>query len=245
MIFLDACFPKKTSFFRAVSVSVDSFRHGWRQGFFLSKGGVMGAVYAYLRVSTDAQDVANQKHGVLEYANGRGLANLRFVEDSVSGKTPWQERKVGELLHGCQEGDTVIFAEISRMARSTLQVLEIVKFCVERGINVHIAKQQMTLDGSMQSKITATVLGLAAEIEREFISMRTKEALSKRKAEGVILGRPKGPAPHVRLDDRAQEIRGYLDKGLGKRAIARLVDCSPSTLYDWLERRGVVRAGGR
>lgn len=204
----------------------------------------MGVVYAYLRVSTDAQDVANQKHGVLEYANSHGLGQLLFVEDAISGKTPWQERKLGEILRGCKRGDTVVFAEISRMARSTLQVLEVMRFCVQNEINVHIAKQRMVLDGSMQATITATVLGLAAEIEREFISMRTKEALSKRKAEGVILGRPKGPAPHVRLDDRAQEIRGYLDKGLGKRAIARLVDCSPSTLYDWLERRGVVRAGG-
>ncbi len=91
---------------------------------------------------------------------------------------------VGKLiLETAKSGDIIIFAEISRMARSTLQVLEILECCVQREIKVHIAKQQMVLDDSMQSRITSTVLGLAAEIEREFISLRTTEALAKRKAE--------------------------------------------------------------
>ena len=98
----------------------------------------------------------------------------------------------------------------------------------------------MVLDGSMQSRIAATVLGLAAEIEREFISMRTTEALAKRKAAGHPLGRPKGSrAPRVKLDDKADDIRRYLAIGLSKRAIAKLVACSPTTLYDWLARRQV------
>lgn len=196
--------------------------------------------YAYLRVSTDQQDTDNQKHGILEYANAHGMAGLLFLEDVASGKLAWQQRKVGDLLHKqCKAGDTVIFAEISRMARSTLQVLEILRHCIDAGINVHIAKQKMILDGSMQSRITATVLGLAAEIEREFISMRTKEALAKRKAEGVQLGRPRGPAARVMLDDKAGEIMGYLAKGISKRDIARLLECSTTTLYDWMKRRGI------
>jgi len=204
------------------------------------KPAAAGRVFAYLRVSTDAQDVDNQKHGVLDYANSHGLHGLTFIEDAVSGRVKWRERKVGELLLiTAKAGDTVIFAEISRMARSTLQVLEMLEHCMAAGVSVHIAKQKMILDGSMQSRITATVLGLAAEIEREFISMRTKEALARRQADGMTLGRPKGPAEHVRLDDREAEIRGYLDKSINKRAVAKLVDCAPSTLYDWLKRRGI------
>ena len=130
--------------------------------------------YAYLRVSTDAQDVANQKHGILEYANQNGISGLEFIEDTVSGKKKWRARKLGELLATLQAKDVIVFAEVSRMARSTLQVLEILEFCSEHDIYVYIAKQKMALDGSMQSRITATVLGLAAEIEREFISLRTK-----------------------------------------------------------------------
>ena len=195
--------------------------------------------YAYLRVSTDHQDLDNQRHGIFEYANARALGPLKFVADSVSGRVKWQERAVGKLLtETAQAGDVVIFAEISRMARSTLQVLEMLECCMRRGIGVHVAKQQLVLDHSMQSRIAATVLGLAAEIEREFISLRTTEALAKRKAEGKPLGRPKGRlSANLKLDAKEAEIRQYLAKGISKRSIAKLVDCSPSTLYDWLERR--------
>jgi DNA invertase Pin-like site-specific DNA recombinase len=97
----------------------------------------------------------------------------------------------------------------------------------------------MRFDDSLNAKITATVLGLAAEIEREFISARTKEALAKRKAEGVQLGRPKGKAKKVKLDEHEKDIRRYLKLGISKRSIAKLVDCAPSTLYEWIDRRKI------
>ena len=89
-------------------------------------------------------------------------------------------RLLTETTHA---GDVVLFAEVSRMARSTLQVLEILACCMQREVHVHIAKEQMVLDGLLPSRITATVLGLAAEIEREFLALRTREALAKRRAE--------------------------------------------------------------
>ena len=196
-------------------------------------------IYAYLRVSTDAQDVDNQKHGILEYANKHGLTNMTFVEDTVSGQKKWQLRKLGEMVRNAEKGDVLMFAEISRMARSTLQVLEMLEHATTTNFHVHVAKQRMRFDDSMNSKITATVLGLAAEIEREFISMRTKEALAKRKADGMTLGRPKGRAETVKLDAHREEIKRYLAKDISKRAIAKLVDCSKSTLYNWLEREGL------
>lgn len=118
--------------------------------------------YAYLRVSTNQQDVDNQRHGILEYANQRSLGHLEFVADSVSGQKRWRDRELGQLLtQTAIAGDIIIFAEISRMARSTLQVLEILECCMERELTVHIAKQQMVLDDNLPSRITATVLGLA------------------------------------------------------------------------------------
>ncbi len=212
------------------------------------------ANYAYLRVSTDNQDVDNQRHGILEYANSQSISGLIFVEDSVSSKVKWRERGCGLLLlETTQPGDTIVFGEISRMARSTLQVLEMLEVCIEREINVHIAKQKMILDGSMQSKITATVLGLAAEIEREFIRMRTTESLNARKKlieeQGFFiskagnkvtrLGRPSGETAHTKLDDQKYKIMEYLDKGINKRAIAKLLDCAPGTLYSYLEKNGL------
>lgn len=126
---------------------------------------------------------------------------------------------------------------MSRIARSTLQVLEVLEVCMEKKIDVYIAKQNMQLDGSMQARITATVLGLAAEIEREFISMRTKEALAALKKDGVILGRPKGPETKLKLDTKRDQIEKYLKLGLGIRPTAKLIDEAPSTLRDYIIRR--------
>lgn len=102
---------------------------------------------------------------------------------------------------------------------------------------MHIAKNNIIIDGSIQSTITATILGLAAQIEREFISNRTKEALAKRKEDGMKLGRPKGQAQLLKLDNYRDEILQYLKKGINKRAISKLIECAPSTLYEWLRRR--------
>jgi DNA invertase Pin-like site-specific DNA recombinase len=195
--------------------------------------------FASFRVSTDRQDVANQRHGILEDANTQGLGPLQFVEDTTSGRVAWRERAIGQLLSATTTpGDVVLFAEISRMARSTLQVLEMLALGMECELHIHIAKQQMLLDGSLNSRITATILGLAAEIERELIAARTREALAKRRAEGKPLGRPRGAkGTRLKLDTHADEIRRYVGKGISKRSIAKLVGCAESTLYDWLARR--------
>lgn len=195
------------------------------------------SAYAYLRVSTDAQDVANQKLGVLEYCAAHRWSAPLLIEDTVSGKLDWRQRKIGELLMSIPPGSVLVAAEISRLARSTLQVLEMLKLAAEREISVHIVKSSLVLDGSLGAKITATVLALAAEIEREFIAARTKEALRRRKESGLPMGRPVGQAERLRLDDKADEIDKYLALGLNKRAIAKLCGCSPQTLYTWLGRR--------
>ncbi|NMG17718.1 recombinase family protein [Aromatoleum bremense] len=195
------------------------------------------STYAYLRVSTDAQDVANQKLGVLEYCAQQGFGAPFLIEDTISGKVEWQKRKIGELLTTIPPGSVLVAAEITRLARSTLQVLEMLKLAAERGISVHVVKSRLVLDGSLSSKITATILALAGEIEREFIAARTKEALRRRKESGLPMGRPAGEAERLSLDNKATEIDKYLVIGLNRRAIAKLCGCSPNTLYTWLRRR--------
>jgi DNA invertase Pin-like site-specific DNA recombinase len=191
--------------------------------------------YAYLRVSTDAQDVANQRHGVNEYAQANKLEPLIYREDTASGKKPWRERELGKLIEATNNGDVLIVSEISRLARSTLQVLEILQACAERGLVVHIAKSKMVMDNSLNSRITATILGLAAEIEREFISARTTEALAKRRAEGLPIGRPKGAlGVNKKLSKYRKEILSMLDKGMSKQSIAKYYEVHPETLYNWL-----------
>jgi DNA invertase Pin-like site-specific DNA recombinase len=197
----------------------------------------MNPIFCYLRVSTDAQDVANQRHGVVEYCTRNGYTTPVFIEDTASGKTDWKERQIGKLILTSAPGTIIIASEVSRLARSTYQVLDILRVCVDRQVELHVVKNGMKLDGSMQSKIVATVLGLAAEIERDFISSRTKEALAKRKADGMILGRPTGKAKTLALDAHADKIDHYLSLKLDKRAICKLIGVTPNTLYNWLKER--------
>lgn len=201
--------------------------------------------FAYLRVSTDAQDVANQRHGVDAYCSARAM-NPVYVEDTASGRVDWRARRLGALIDEAGRGDVVVVSEISRLARTTLQVLEIVRTCMEKGVHLHVVKAGMVMDDTMQSKITITLMGLLAELERDLISSRTREALQKRKAEGVQLGRKPGKTlDRLKLDKHRRLIQRRLNEGVPLRSIAREVVCSPHTLYAWMERRGVVRVDPR
>ncbi len=196
----------------------------------------------YLRVSTDQQDLDNQRHGVLEYAKKHNLEPLTFFEDTISGKKNWRDRDLGKLIEQAKEHDVLLVAEISRLARSTLQVLEILQECANKGLAVHVAKNNMVMDGSLNARITATIFGLAAEIEREFISARTTEALARRKAQGLPLGRPLGSHNHSKkLDKHKQEIKDLLAKGVHKTSICRMYDVAPTTLYTWMQENDLQR----
>jgi len=202
------------------------------------------ASYIYLRVSTGAQDTQNQLHGIRQYCQERGIEPDAVVEDTASGSVAWNSRKIGELLSVADKGDVLLVSEVSRLARSTLQVLEILKFSSERQVSVVIVKNGLTFDNSMQSRITATVLGLAAEIERDFISMRTTEALAKRKASGMKLGRPQGAlAKSYKLDAKRAEIERYQKLGINHTAIAKLIGVSRPTLRIWLGRQQIAQSG--
>ena len=137
------------------------------------------------------------------------------------------------------EVDATPCKTVQRPVFRAAKVLELLQAAADRGVTVHIAKNRMVLDQSLPAMITATILGLAAQIEREFISARTKEALARRKAAGLPVGRPKGRATKLMLDDRRAEIVDYLNKGVSKRSVAKILGCSPTTLYSWIRRRRI------
>lgn len=197
-------------------------------------------VYAYLRVSTDQQDTDNQKHGIIQYAKSNNLQKLQYIEDTASGAKHWKDRQLGELLEKATAGDLILFAEVSRIGRSTLQVLEFLQTAADRKVIIHIAKQQMIFDNSLNSRIIATTLALAAEIEREFISARTREALAKRKAAGHTLGRPKGSTNKKhKLDPHQKEIIQLLENKVSKAAIARIFSVSRNTVSDYIKLKNL------
>ena len=189
----------------------------------------------YIRVSTGRQDYENQKLGILEMANKRGL-NLDFVEEKVSGKVPYKERKLGKVIDTLKQGDVLIVSELSRLGRSMLEIMALLCELSEKGIKVFAVKGNYTLDNSIQSKILSMVLCMAAEIEKDLISQRTKEALALKKAQGVKLGRPKGPGKS-KLDGKEDDIKQLLDKKVSVASIAKIYECSWPTMDNFIKKK--------
>lgn len=154
-------------------------------------------IIGYVRVSTGKQHPANQEEEIRRFAGSRDMVIDRFVSEVVSGKTDERSRRLGSLLRRMKRGDTLIVTEVSRLSRRLTEIMSIMSRCVDRGINLYTTKEGYTFDNTINSKVLCFAFGLVAEIERNLISMRTKEALMLRKSEGVTLGRKKGSCPKM------------------------------------------------
>jgi DNA invertase Pin-like site-specific DNA recombinase len=175
---------------------------------------------AYLRVSTIDQDLEKNKAAILALANAKVLGHVQFVEEKVSGKISWRKRKIADILENSQKGDNIIVSELSRLGRSMLECMEILSIASQKGINIYAIKGNWQLDSSIQSKIIAMAFSMAAEIERDLISKRTKEALIARKMSGVKLGRPRGVGKS-KLDAYRPEIEAFSRVDLGLRGLGK------------------------
>jgi DNA invertase Pin-like site-specific DNA recombinase len=193
---------------------------------------------AYLRVSTNDQDTEKNKLEVLKLAHERDLEKVEFVEEKVSSKIPWKERKIFDIIEILKKGDHLIVPELSRLGRSMLEIMEILSIATQQEINVYIVKGNRKLDDSIESKVLSMAFSLAAEIERDFISSRTKEALRARKAKGIKLGRPFG-AGKSKLDSHREEITALLKVKAEKKYIAKKFGVTAPTLKNWIEKNKI------
>ena len=200
----------------------------------------MSKTYAYIRVSTDKQDLENQKYAILEYANNKKLGNVEFVEEAVSGRVSWKNRKLNNLINDLQPGDSLIVAELSRLGRSMLEIMELLSILLRKGVNVYVVKGNYELKDDIQSKVLTFAFSLASEIERELISQRTKEALAKRKAEGKKLGRPKG-SYNSKLDEKREYIEELVSKGVSISSIAKILGVHYNTVRNYIKSRKIKR----
>jgi DNA invertase Pin-like site-specific DNA recombinase len=200
------------------------------------------ATIAYLRVSTTDQDIEKNKADILHLANDKNLGQVKFVEEKVSGTVSWKKRKVAHVIEELGKGDNLVVSELSRIGRSMLEIMDVLNIAVEKGINIYAVKGNWKLDDSIQSKIMAMVFAMAAEIERDLISKRTKEALQAKKAAGVKLGRPKGPGKS-KLDQYRPEIEALLANGSTQKFIAQRYGTTPTNLSLWMKKRGLRKQG--
>ena len=171
-------------------------------------------VVGYLRVSTEKQHLSNQQDEILRFAQTRNMEIDRWVTEVVSGKKDQKDRKLGSILRRLKNGDTLIVTEISRLSRTLTEIMTIMGHCLDKGITLYSTKDGYAFDDTINSKVLCFAFGLVAEIERNLISLRTKEALALRKAEGVQLGRRKGFCPKFRiLSENCAEIVEMLRNG--------------------------------
>lgn len=199
-------------------------------------------VAAYLRVSTDKQTILNQKSEVINFCHKQGIEVTLWCTETVSGTKNESERELGGLLHELQRGDVLIITEVSRLSRKMISIMNIIHQSIERGITIYSIKEGYKFDTSINSQVLAFAFGLCAEIERTLISQRTREALARRRAAGMKLGRPKGSLSAGKLYGHEEEITKMHEDGLSFHKIALKYKVSPETVRLFHLRTLVKRA---
>jgi DNA invertase Pin-like site-specific DNA recombinase len=192
-------------------------------------------IYGYIRVSTDKQTVENQRFEINGFCEKNVMAVDRWIEEIISGTKTVQERKLGKLLKKMKRDDILICSELSRLGRNLLMIMGILNECMSRDIQVWTIKDNYRLGSDINSKVLAFAFGLSAEIERNLISQRTKEALARKRSEGMVLGRPRGSRSRAKkLSGREDEIRDMLDRKVSKSKIARILGVHRLTVLSFL-----------
>jgi len=195
-------------------------------------------VYGYIRVSTDKQSVDNQRFEIKKFCSKNNIIIDQWIEETISGTKLPEKRLLGSLLDNAKPNDLIICSELSRLGRNMFMIMSILYHFTLNGVKIWTIKDNYKLGNNIQAKIMAFAFGLAAEIERDLISQRTKEALARKRAEGFTLGRSLGrKSDKLKLSDHEAEIRSLLAKNVSKSAIARRFGVCRKTVINFLKNR--------
>ena len=201
-------------------------------------------IYGYIRVSSDKQTVENQRFEIGRFCKRENIHIDGWIEETISGTKNYDKRKLGELLNRVQKDDLIICAELSRLGRNLFMIMEILHICMNKECKVWTIKDNYRLGDDIQSKVLAFAFGLSAEIERNLISQRTKEALARKAQEGVVLGRPKGrktaPERH-KLYEKDELICELLVCGISQRRIAKIFSVDRNTLSRFMSNSKLLQ----
>jgi DNA invertase Pin-like site-specific DNA recombinase len=194
--------------------------------------------FGYIRVSSDKQTVENQRFEIENFVIKQEMKIDGWIEETISGTKAYGKRELGKLLERIQKDDLIICAELSRLGRNLFMIMEILNICMSKECKVWTIKDNYRLGEDIQSKVLAFAFALSAEIERNLISQRTKEALARKRAEGVILGRPKGSkSAKVKLSGHEETIRTLLERKVSKCEIARRFGVNRMTVDAFIKNR--------
>lgn len=195
-------------------------------------------VYGYIRVSSDKQTVENQRYEINNFCSKEGIKVDGWIEETISGTKNYDKRKLGKLLEKVKKDDIIICSELSRLGRNLFMIMEILNICMTKECRVWTIKDNYRLGDDIQSKVLAFAFGLSAEIERNLISQRTKEALARKKSEGVVLGRPTGSkSSRVKLSGKEEFIQELLNQGVSISEIAKIYKVHRNTVSKFIKER--------
>ena len=195
-------------------------------------------IYAYVRVSTDKQTTENQRYEILKFADRKSINIDEWVNETVSGTKKVSDRVLGQLIEGLGKDDFLVVSELSRLGRSLMEVMSILNSLMEKEVKVFSVKEGYELGNNINSKVLAFAFGLSAEIERNMISQRTKEALARKRSEGLKLGRPKGSlSKKTKLTGKDKDIKALLEKKVSVAAIARIMNVHRITMKNYISSR--------
>jgi DNA invertase Pin-like site-specific DNA recombinase len=199
-------------------------------------------VYGYIRVSTDKQTVDNQRFEIERFCLKNNIKIEEWIEETISGTKLPEKRLLGSLLAEVKKDDLIVCSELSRLGRSLFMIMSILNHLMLHGVRVWTIKDNYRLGDNIQSKVLAFAFGLSAEIERDLVSQRTKEALARKRAEGVVLGRPLGrKSSHVKLSGHEKEIQSLLEKNTSKSAIGRIFGVNRMTVNSFIKEHLLVK----
>lgn len=195
------------------------------------------SIIGYIRVSSNKQTLEHQRYEIEQYMKKRGLKVNKWIEEKISSRKALKNRKLGTLLDELKEDDILIACEISRLGRSLLEVMRILETCLNKNCQVWTIKENYQLGNDIQSKVLAFAFGLAAEIERNLISQRTKASLANIKAAGKKLGRPvAAESKRLKLASNTRKIEKLLTKGVSISQMAKMLSVQRSTLRRFIDR---------
>lgn len=195
-------------------------------------------IYGYIRVSSDKQTVENQRYEINGFCEKQQIVIDRWIEETITGTKDIEHRALGKLLNKMKKDDVLVCSELSRLGRNLLMIMGILNQCMKKDVQVWTIKDNYRLGNDINSKVLAFAFGLSAEIERNLISQRTKEALARKKAEGVILGRPKGrKSSKTKLTGQERKIKELLNSKVSYCAIARMLKVNRMTVAKFVQER--------
>ena len=193
-------------------------------------------IYGYIRVSSDKQTTENQEFEIKNFMQKQNILIESWIKETISSTKELDKRKLGKLLKKLHAGDIIIASELSRLGRNLLQIMSILHYCMGKNVQIWTIKDNYRLGTDIQSKVLAFAFGLSAEIERNLISQRTKEALARLKHEGKILGRPVGSKNRrYKLSGQEEKIKLLLSQKVSKSQIARLLNVNRMTIHKFVK----------